>query len=146
MIHDLTKTRVEIVKPSLSRELFLAEIADNTEIIGFKGWCKITANQRDNKVSAGWLHAMTPKNDGTEDERTKTFTEYVGENMVFKSTIDGHYMIPLGYRNQNGWRDLNNYPVTNAELRLWIEKFGIENIFTKSEGESLIYKEPIEDF
>jgi len=85
---------------------------------------------------------LTEEVDGEEVivKRPKTFREY--SVLVYDSTNEGKFIIPVGVRNKHGNR---HESVDNTELRIWIAYFGIDKIKTKSEGSALISRETSDD-
>lgn len=91
---------------------------------------ELTKAELESEVPAEWPESIVVEN---ETERQKTFVEYAGKNIQW--SLDGAKAnIPCSFRDENGNRMTE---VKWEEIKLWIDKFGIERMLTLSEAKEL---------
>lgn len=126
---DLTKTRTLEIKPSMTHDEMVSAYNAEIPIYGFHGGVEVDASTLSEPVPSEWPNSA----ESWEDEvHHKTFSEYC---QYFPSKNAGKVLLKVGCVDANKNRP---YPVDNNEFRLWADHFGIDNLKTKSEFQSLV--------
>ncbi len=123
IIELANKTIPDQLDVGMSRTQFETLIADDIPIHGFVGCVEVAKYVLDDAVPAGFPErSYINEND---EEAIKKWREYVS---FFEN--DTHAVMIVGCRDTNGNRkDIVPYD----ELTVWIDHFGLANVFTSSE-------------
>jgi len=167
-IIDLTKERIEIIKPSISHQEFIDAYRSEVAIIGFIGAVKIDNKKLNSLVPVDFINSSKPimiqerykvpgiDKDGNEievdayrmipslDKEGDVITEQKSwsEYSISQDSIDNNILLSIGARDSNGNR---HSVLKDEELRQWINYFGVDKVLTKSEYHNQIKKEEIQE-